>query len=77
MLLWVVSGTILIVIIYFPTLFKYKWWNDIGLASFFLIAGVALETAKTFHVDIPNPLNWIIKIHQPLENAISFILGEK
>jgi len=74
-LLGVVGIAVVIVMIDFPTLIKNKWWKEMWVYSFFLIAGLAIGTARAFHLDIPNPIEFIIKIDKPIENVVEFIFG--
>ncbi|WP_289139889.1 hypothetical protein [uncultured Brevibacillus sp.] len=74
-LLAVVGVSVVIVLIDVPTLIKNKWWKEMGVFSFFLIAGLAIGTARAFHLNIPNPLEFVIKINKPIEDLVAFFFG--
>lgn len=68
------AGTI-IALLELPPLWKTKRVKDIWIFSILLLAGLGLSSAQVARLPIPNPLDWIAYIYQPLSDLIFKWLG--
>jgi hypothetical protein len=77
--MWVVSGILIIgaVISFFEIwrLAKKKWWKEISVFSLFLSAGLTLAILLTLNVPIPTPIDWIMKIYNPISSFFERLLS--
>lgn len=73
-----VAGTIMAAIIMIafeiPTLWKKKLVKEIWVFSILMIIAVGLGIAQSLHWNIPNPLNGIKIVLQPLSDFIFRLL---
>lgn len=62
--------TAVIIAIDVPPLLKKKLKKELWIFSILLLIGVSLSIAKALNVKIPNPLDWITAIFQPLSDMV-------
>ncbi len=65
---------ILIALAEVPTLLKKKMIKECILFSLLLIIGTSLSLAKAQGVQLPNPVDWIVAVMQPVADWIDNIL---
>jgi hypothetical protein len=65
----VLAVSIFIVIYEVPLLMK-KPVKDICVFFILLLVGISLNIANGLHIKIPNPLDWITFIFEPLSKSI-------
>ncbi|MFD1017689.1 hypothetical protein [Thalassobacillus hwangdonensis] len=53
-----------------PNLYKKGLKGDLVIFSLFLMVGTALSLAEFGQMDIPNPLDYIQAIYQPISKAL-------
>jgi hypothetical protein len=74
--MWSIAGilavALLLAAIDVPSLTKDK--KELWVFTFLLLMGTGLCIAKVLHVGIPNPLDWIAAVYQPLSNWITSAL---
>ncbi|MFD2442840.1 hypothetical protein ACFSO7_02370 [Bacillus sp. CGMCC 1.16607] len=73
-----VAGILVIVAIIIaidvPPLLRKKLKKELWIFSILLLIGIVLSVAQVLEMKIPNPLEWIIAIYQPLSNMIDQLL---
>jgi hypothetical protein len=62
--------TIFIVAIGLPPLLKKKTKKGIGLFLALVLMGFGLSVAKSQHIDLPNPSDWIIFLFKPISELV-------
>ncbi|CAH1193110.1 hypothetical protein PAECIP111891_00490 [Paenibacillus allorhizoplanae] len=76
--MWAISGILAaagaIFIYEAPALFKGRFMKELWLFSILLVVGTGLSILLSLHVEIPNPLDWIITLYQPFSNLMNNIL---
>ena len=76
--MWAISGILAaagaIFIYEAPTLFKGRFMKDLWLFSIVLVVGTVLSILLSLHVEIPNPMDWVITFYQPFSNLLNNIL---
>lgn len=55
-------------------LWKQKMKKEIGFYSTLMVFALGLAIAKEVHAKIPNPLDWLIVLYQPLSNWLFSLL---
>lgn len=76
--MWPVLGVlfvaIVILIIEVPSLWKAKMKKELWIFSFLLLSSTVLGIAKGLQMDIPNPLDWLAAIFEPLGYILQGLL---
>jgi hypothetical protein len=76
---WSIAGilavAVLIAVIEISSLRKRKSKKDLWAFSLLLLLGTGLSIAQGLQADIPNPLDWMAAIFQPLGNWMKSTLG--
>ncbi len=76
---WSIAGilavAVLIAAIEIPSLRKKKSKKDTWAFSLLLLLGTGLSIAQGLQAHIPNPLDWMAAIFQPLGNWMKSTLG--
>jgi hypothetical protein len=76
--MWAISGILAtagaIFIYEAPALFKGRFMKELWLFSILLVVGTVLSILLSLHVELPNPLDWIITIYQPFSDVLNNIL---
>ncbi|MDR6882467.1 hypothetical protein [Bacillus sp. 3255] len=57
-----------------PALFKGRFMKELWLFSILLVVGTVLSILISLHVEIPNPIDWIIIIYKPFSDLLNNIL---
>jgi NhaP-type Na+/H+ or K+/H+ antiporter len=74
--MWSIAGILVIAVfiaaIEVPSLLGKK--RELWVFSILLLLGTGLSIAKTLHAYIPNPLDWMAAVYQPLRNWITSAL---
>jgi hypothetical protein len=73
--MWAISGILAtagaIFIFEAPALFKGRFMKELWLFSIVLVVGTVLSILLSLHVEIPNPLDWIIAVYQPFNDLLN------
>lgn len=64
-----------ICVIEVPLLWKAKQKKELGVFSLLLLMGVILNILLAFHVQIPNPYDWISAVYKPMNDTIMEFLN--
>lgn len=65
---------IIIALFELPSLWKKKMLKECLLFSLLLIIGTSLSVALAWGVHLPNPIDWIAAVFQPVADWIDYIL---
>jgi len=69
-----ITGILVIVIsiiaIEVPALWRKKLKNELWVFSLLLLFGTVLGIAQALHINIPNPLDWIIAVYKPVSDIV-------
>jgi len=60
----------LIIAIDVPTLLRGKFKKELWIFSILLLFGTAIGIAQALHIGLPNPLDWIIYIYNPVSHLL-------
>ncbi|SCW60624.1 hypothetical protein SAMN04487970_101986 [Paenibacillus tianmuensis] len=74
--LTVIAAAAAVMAIDFPGFWKRKEWKELTVSLLFLLIGITLGIAQARHLPVPNPLEWIIKIHLPIRHLLEMIYGK-
>lgn len=55
-------------------LLKKKWWREIIVYFLFLSAGLTLSILLIKDIEIPTPVDWLIKFYSPVTSFMERIL---
>lgn len=76
--MWPVLGVlfvaIVILIIEVPSLWKAKMKKELWIFSLLLLFSTVLGIVKGLQMDIPNPLDWLVAIFEPLGYVLQGLL---
>ncbi len=61
----------LIIAIDVPTLLRGKLKKELWIFSVLLLFGTTIGIAKALHLGLPNPLDWIIYIYNPVSQLLN------
>ena len=64
----VVVGIIMVIEI--PILIQKKWKKELWVFISLMVFSTGLSIAKSFNVNLPNPLDWITFVYQPFSNLM-------
>ncbi|QHT63305.1 hypothetical protein GXP70_27300 [Paenibacillus lycopersici] len=54
----------------YPKLLRGGQLKELALSACLLIIGVTLTFLQSFHVQLPNPLDWLTVIYKPMSRAV-------
>ena len=57
-----------------PSLLRKKEKKELWVFFVLLLIGTSLSIAQALHIEIPNPVDWITVIYQPLSDLIETLL---
>jgi hypothetical protein len=57
-----------------PSLLRKKEKKELWVFFVLLLIGTSLSIAQALHIEIPNPVDWITVIYQPLSDWIESLL---
>ncbi|UAL50642.1 hypothetical protein LIT32_15590 [Bacillus sp. CMF21] len=57
-----------------PSLLRKKEKKELLVFFILLLIGTSLSIAQALHIKIPNPVDWITVIYQPLSDLIETLL---
>lgn len=57
-----------------PSLLRKKEKKELWVFFILLLIGTSLSIAQALHIKIPNPVDWITVIYQPLSDLIETLL---
>ncbi|MFY0758016.1 hypothetical protein AB1K32_03920 [Metabacillus dongyingensis] len=57
-----------------PSLLRKKEKKELWVFFILLLIGTSLSIALALHIKIPNPVDWITVIYQPLSDLIESLL---
>jgi len=66
----IIAATIAIAMIEVPSLVRRRLRKELWVFLTLLILGAGLSIAQSMHAFIPNPLDWMKTIYQPLGDAL-------
>ncbi|UOF88822.1 hypothetical protein LSG31_12805 [Fodinisporobacter ferrooxydans] len=64
----------IIVVIEVPKFLKNQWKKELWVFLLLLFFGTGLNIMESLQIKIPNPLDWLTIIYQPVNDAISGML---
>ncbi|CAG7655936.1 hypothetical protein ACFQI7_16390 [Paenibacillus allorhizosphaerae] len=77
--MWAIIGVLLaaavIGLIEIPSLVRRKLKKELVCFSLLLLLATGFSIAKSMQLQIPNPLDWITVVYQPMSDAITSWLG--
>ncbi|WHZ56134.1 hypothetical protein [Metabacillus hrfriensis] len=68
----VIAGVIIAIDV--PSLLRKKEKKELWVFFILLLIGISLSIAQALHIEIPNPVDWITVIYQPLSDLIETLL---
>ncbi|MGO0063242.1 hypothetical protein ACTID9_24990 [Brevibacillus fluminis] len=57
-----------------PSLLKKKQRRELWTFSVLLLIGTGLNIALALHIELPNPLDWIIAVYKPVSDMVDRFL---
>nr|WP_226530688.1 hypothetical protein [Metabacillus niabensis] len=71
MMIGIILVGVLIIMAEVPILIRNKEIKQLGVFFILLMLGVGLSIAKTFNVNIPNPLEALIFFYKPISDVVT------
>ncbi|RNB85964.1 hypothetical protein EDM56_18375 [Brevibacillus fluminis] len=53
-----------------PSLLKKKQRRELLAFSVLLLVGTGLNIALAMHIELPNPMDWIIAVYKPVSDMV-------
>ncbi|MET3292762.1 UNVERIFIED_CONTAM: putative membrane protein YczE [Brevibacillus sp. OAP136] len=53
-----------------PSLLKKKQRRELLAFSVLLLVGTGLNIALALHIELPNPMDWIIAVYKPVSDMV-------
>lgn len=68
--LGILIGILIICLLEVPSLLKKKQRRELLAFSVLLLVGTGLNIALALHIELPNPMDWIIAVYKPVSDMV-------
>jgi hypothetical protein len=67
----ILAVVVVIIVLEVPRLMRSKLYKEIWVFSFMMLVGSALSIAIALHLRLPNLIDWMIVIYNPIVSAFN------
>lgn len=70
----IIIAILIICFIEVPALIRKQQKRELWAFSVLLLIGTCLNIALALHIELPNPLDWIIAVYKPVSDEVDKLL---